>query len=89
MSKKKHFFMFFHLFVYVWTELWLAGFVGERVWVDHPECKLFVDNILTGNLVLVFPSWYQCVKGFQWRFENLLAPYLYSNVLSDNKIKIK
>jgi|LakMenEpi03Aug12_release.lakeMendotaPanAssembly.Ray.scaffolds.fasta_scaffold4574946_1 hypothetical protein len=28
-----------------------AGPAGERVWVDHPECKLFVDNILTGTVI--------------------------------------
>ena len=25
--------------------------IGERVWVDHPDCKLFVDNVLTGILI--------------------------------------
>jgi len=34
-----------------WPELFVRVFVddamGERVWVDHPECKMFVDNIIT------------------------------------------
>jgi hypothetical protein len=30
-----------------------AGPAGERVWVDHPECKLFVDNILTGTVFIL------------------------------------
>ena len=28
-------------------------FEGERVWVDNPDCKLFVDNILTGTCIHV------------------------------------
>jgi len=34
-----------------WPELFVKVFIedatGERVWVDHPGCKGFVDNILT------------------------------------------
>ena len=29
-------------------------FEGERVWVDHPDCKLFVDNILTGRYLWIY-----------------------------------
>jgi hypothetical protein len=34
-----------------WPELlvrvYIEDAIGERVWVDHPDCKSFVDNILT------------------------------------------
>lgn len=34
-----------------WPEIFVRVFIedamGERVWVDHPDCKAFVDNIIT------------------------------------------
>ena len=30
------------------SQLYIEDALGERVWVDHEECKGFVDNILTG-----------------------------------------
>ena len=34
-----------------WPELFVRVYIedamGERLWVDHPECKAFVDNVLT------------------------------------------
>ena len=34
-----------------WPEVFVRVFIedamGERVWVDHPDCKGFVDNIIT------------------------------------------
>ncbi|XP_072761874.1 integrator complex subunit 1 [Anoplolepis gracilipes] len=32
----------------VFVKLYIDDALGERVWVDHEECKGFVDNILTG-----------------------------------------
>ncbi|KAG5319212.1 INT1 protein, partial [Pseudoatta argentina] len=32
----------------VFVKLYVEDALGERVWVDHEECKGFVDNILTG-----------------------------------------
>lgn len=32
----------------VFVKLYIEDALGERVWVDHEECKGFVDNILTG-----------------------------------------
>ena len=34
-------------------KVYIEDAMGERLWVDHPECKLFTDNILTAfNTVL-------------------------------------
>ena len=34
-----------------WPEIFVRVYVddamGERLWVDHPECKALVDNIVT------------------------------------------
>lgn len=32
----------------IFVKLYIEDALGERVWVDHEECKGFVDNILTG-----------------------------------------
>ncbi|KAG7214008.1 hypothetical protein KM043_001378 [Ampulex compressa] len=32
----------------IFVKLYIEDALGERVWVDHDECKGFVDNILTG-----------------------------------------
>ncbi|XP_011642756.1 integrator complex subunit 1 isoform X2 [Pogonomyrmex barbatus] len=32
----------------VFVKLYIEDALGERVWIDHEECKGFVDNILTG-----------------------------------------
>lgn len=32
----------------MFLQLYVEDALGERVWVDHEECKGFVDNILTG-----------------------------------------
>jgi integrator complex subunit 1 len=31
----------------IFVRVYMEDALGERVWVDHPECKSFVDNILT------------------------------------------
>ncbi|KAF7414832.1 hypothetical protein HZH68_003321 [Vespula germanica] len=32
----------------IFVQLYIEDALGERVWIDHEECKGFVDNILTG-----------------------------------------
>ncbi|XP_076239229.1 integrator complex subunit 1 isoform X3 [Calliopsis andreniformis] len=36
------------LLYFFFLQLYIEDALGERVWVDHEECKGFVDNILTG-----------------------------------------
>ena len=43
-----------------WPEQFLKVYIddamGERLWVDHPECRQFTDNILTAFNTVLLPS---------------------------------
>ena len=35
--------------------MWVEDACGDRLWVDRPQCKLFVDNIIT-SFETILPS---------------------------------
>ena len=43
-----------------WPDQFLKVYIddamGERLWVDHPECRQFTDNILTAFSTILHPS---------------------------------
>ena len=41
---------------FVRVQVYLEDALGERVWVDRQDCKLFVDNILTAFNTKIPPS---------------------------------
>ncbi|XP_008559998.1 integrator complex subunit 1 [Microplitis demolitor] len=40
----------------IFIKLYIEDALGERVWVDHDECKGFTDNILTGFCTRIPPK---------------------------------
>ena len=40
----------------VYQQVYLEDALGERVWVDRQDCKLFVDNLLTAFNTKIPPS---------------------------------
>ena len=55
-----------HAEIVPWPEaflrLYIEDAIGERVWVEHPECKLFTDNIITAFSTILPPS---CKAGLE------------------------
>ena len=39
--------LLFKFITFLPYQVYIEDALGERLWVDHPDCKSFVDNILT------------------------------------------